>query len=47
MDEARSELALALEDAVKRTDHDLYAAKLDRLKAYRPSARVPADPVAQ
>ncbi len=33
IDEARAELALALEDAVKRTDHDLYAAKLDKLKA--------------
>ncbi|MEP6504593.1 MAG: tetratricopeptide repeat protein [Betaproteobacteria bacterium] len=32
IDEARRELALAMEDAVKRTDHDLYAAKLDRLK---------------
>ena len=35
-DEARSELALAMEDAVKRTDHDLYAAKLDKLKSFRP-----------
>jgi Flp pilus assembly protein TadD len=35
LDEARSELALALENSVKRTDHDLYAAKLDKLKAYR------------
>ena len=35
IDEARSELAIALENAVKRTDHDLYAAKLDKLKAYR------------
>jgi Tfp pilus assembly protein PilF len=35
-DEARGELALAMEDAVKRTDHDLYAAKLDRLKSFRP-----------
>ena len=35
VDEARSELAIALENAVKRTDHDLYAAKLDKLKAYR------------
>ena len=33
--EARSELSLALEDSVKRTDHDLYAAKLDKLKAYQ------------
>ncbi len=36
LDEARSELALAMDDAVKRTDHDLYAAKLDRLNAYHP-----------
>ena len=35
LDEARSELAIALENSVKRTDHDLYAAKLDRLKASR------------
>jgi Flp pilus assembly protein TadD len=35
IDEARSELAIALENAVKRTDHDLYAAKLDKLKSYR------------
>ncbi len=36
MDEARSELAIAMENSVKRTDHDLYAAKLDKLKAYHP-----------
>jgi Flp pilus assembly protein TadD len=41
LDEARSELALAMHDAVKRTDHDLYAAKLDRLKAWHP-ANAPA-----
>jgi Tfp pilus assembly protein PilF len=35
-DEASGELALAMADAVKRTDHDLYAAKLDRLKSFRP-----------
>ena len=46
VDEARSELALAMSDSVKRTDHDLYAAKLDRLKAYR-QANVPAQPSAQ
>jgi Tfp pilus assembly protein PilF len=34
VDEARQELNLAMQDAVKRTDHDLYAAKLDKLKAY-------------
>ena len=38
LDEARSELALAMNDAVKRTDHDLYAAKLDKLKAWHPAA---------
>jgi Flp pilus assembly protein TadD len=35
VDEARSELAIALRNAVRRTDHDLYAAKLDHLKATR------------
>jgi Flp pilus assembly protein TadD len=35
LDEARKELAIALENSVRRTDHDLYAAKLDKLKAYR------------
>ena len=35
LDEARSELSLAMDDAVRRTDHDLYAAKLDKLKAWR------------
>ena len=37
LDEARSELALAMGDAVKRSDHDLYAAKLDKLKAWHPA----------
>ena len=40
LEEARSELALAMDDAVMRTDHDLYAAKLDKLKAWR-SGRQP------
>ena len=35
-EEARGELALAMDDAVKRTDHDLYAAKLDKLKSFHP-----------
>jgi Tfp pilus assembly protein PilF len=35
LDEAGSELALAMDDSVRRTDHDLYAAKLDKLKAWR------------
>jgi Tfp pilus assembly protein PilF len=34
IDEARKEMNEAMQDAVKRSDHDLYAAKLDRLKAY-------------
>jgi tetratricopeptide (TPR) repeat protein len=34
IDEARAELNLAMQDAVKRSDHDLYAAKLDKLRAY-------------
>jgi Tfp pilus assembly protein PilF len=38
LDEARSELALAMSDAIKRSDHDLYAAKLDKLKAWHPTA---------
>jgi len=46
VDEARSELALAMSDSVKRTDHDLYAAKLDRLKAYR-QANAPTQPSVQ
>ena len=37
VDEARAELARAMSDAVKRSDHDLYAAKLDRLKAWHPA----------
>jgi Tfp pilus assembly protein PilF len=37
LDEARSELALAMGDAIKRSDHDLYAAKLDKLKAWHPA----------
>jgi Tfp pilus assembly protein PilF len=37
LDEARREMALAMEDAVKRSDHDLYSAKLDKLKAWRQS----------
>ena len=37
LDEARREMALAMEDAVKRADHDLYSAKLDKLKAWRQS----------
>ncbi len=41
LEEARSELAIALDNAVKRTDHDLYAAKLDKLKSYRQVPDVP------
>lgn len=46
LDEARSELAIAMDDAVKRTDHDLYAAKLDKLKAWR-STSAPAPSLVQ
>ena len=46
VDEARSELAIALENSVKRTDHDLYAAKLDKLKSYR-QVTLPALPTVQ
>lgn len=46
IDEARKELAIALENAVKRTDHDLYAAKLDKLKSYR-QPTPPAGPAVQ
>jgi len=41
LDEARRELAVALENAVRRTDHDLYAAKLDRLKSSGAGPGVP------
>ncbi len=37
VDEARAEMALAMREAVKRSDHDLYAAKLDKLKAWHPA----------
>jgi len=43
LDEASREMALALENAVKRTDHDLYAGKLDKLNAWRAAkARSPS-----
>ena len=35
LDEAKREMALAMDDAVKRTDHDLYSGKLDKLNAWR------------
>ena len=41
LDEARAEMSLAMTDAVRRSDHDLYAAKLDKLKAWNP-AKAPA-----
>ena len=46
VDEARSELAIALENSAKRTDHDLYAAKLDKLRSYR-QVTLPALPTVQ
>jgi hypothetical protein len=42
LDEARAEMSLAMSDALKRSDHDLYAAKLDKLKAWRPNATAPS-----
>jgi Flp pilus assembly protein TadD len=42
LDEARSELALAMGDAVKRSDHDLYAAKLDKLNAWQSTKPAPS-----
>ena len=42
LDEARSEMALAMGDAVKRSDHDLYAAKLDKLNAWQASKPAPS-----
>jgi len=42
IDEARKELNLAMQDAVKRSDHDLYAAKLDYLKGYMQHPAVPS-----
>jgi predicted Zn-dependent protease len=44
IDEARTELKVAMEDAGRRSDHDLYAAKLDKLKAY---LQAPTFPQAQ
>jgi tetratricopeptide (TPR) repeat protein len=39
MDRARAHLAIALENSTTRKDHDLYAAKLDHLRAYTPVIR--------
>uniref|UniRef100_UPI00355A5231 tetratricopeptide repeat protein n=1 Tax=Piscinibacter sp. TaxID=1903157 RepID=UPI00355A5231 len=33
--QARKHLTIAMENSTTRSDHDLYAAKLDRLRAYR------------
>ena len=46
LDEARSEMTLAMQDAGKRSDHDLYAAKLDKLTAWR-AARAHASTLVQ
>jgi Flp pilus assembly protein TadD len=35
MDQAVSHLSIAMENSSSRNDHDLYAAKLDRIKSYR------------
>ncbi len=43
IDEAKREMALAMDNAIKRTDHDLYSAKLDKLNAWRAaSTRAPS-----
>lgn len=39
MEQARAHLAIAVENSTTRKDHDLYAAKLDRLRAYTPVIR--------
>jgi hypothetical protein len=36
-----------MDDAIKRSDHDLYAAKLDKLKSYRQARGVPAPSLVQ
>jgi len=45
VEEARKELAIALQDATQRSDRELYAVKLDKLKAYRERTIVPIPPV--
>lgn len=42
LDEARREMALAMEDSVRRSDYDIYAAKLDKLKAWRATKAAPS-----
>jgi hypothetical protein len=37
MDKARAHMATAAENSTTRRDHDLYAAKLDRLRAAAPA----------
>jgi len=39
MDQARTHMAIAVENSPTRKDHDLYAAKLERLRAYTPVIR--------
>jgi hypothetical protein len=38
-EKARAHLAIAAENSTTRNDHDLYAAKLDRLRAHAPVIR--------
>jgi Tfp pilus assembly protein PilF len=38
--EARTQLTVAMENSATRTDHDLYAAKLDRMRSHRPAPSV-------
>ncbi|HEX6138609.1 MAG TPA: hypothetical protein VF059_13215 [Casimicrobiaceae bacterium] len=39
MDQARAQMTIALENSTTRADHDLYAAKLERLRSYTPVIR--------
>jgi hypothetical protein len=39
MDQARAHLEIAMENSTTRKDHDLYAAKLARLRSYTPVIR--------
>lgn len=42
LDEARREMALAMADSVRRSDYEIYAAKLDKLKAWRATKAAPS-----
>jgi len=36
IDQARTQLTIAMESSTTRKEHELYAAKLDRIRSYRP-----------